>query len=150
VSLTKHADPYTGAEFFTGDEAADLIPWFDALTGCPEVTDFRLLTCVNEGDLFCGYVQADPHSGVARRRCVACAEVTDLLDSGNRWSFPVTFECRGCQQSLVELAVGISADTERRAGWLALAARCVGCGRISGLTDCLIQGDTVEEVLVAV
>lgn len=148
--MSKHLDRVNRTSFWTGDEAADLLPWLRALTGCPEITQARLLRCETEDREFCGFVQADARSGVARRRCVACATVTDLLDSGERWSFPNTYECPGCQQSLVELAVGISTDEERRASWLALAARCVGCGRISGLTDRLVPGVSLEEVLVAV
>ena len=148
--MLKNRDPHTGSEFWTDDESADLLPWLTALTGCPVITQARLLRCEREDREFCGFVQADPRSGVARRRCVACAEVTDLLDSAERWSFPATYECPGCQQSLMELAVGLSADDDRQASWLALAARCVGCGRITGLTDRLISGVTIEEVLVAV
>lgn len=150
MTLQKHHDRFTGSEFWTGEESADLLPWLSALTGCPAITQVRLLRCEKEDREFCGFVQADPHTGVARRRCVACAEVTDLFDSSERWSFPATYECPGCQQSLMELAVGISADDERRATWLALAARCIDCGRISGLTDRLVPGVTLEEVLVAV
>jgi hypothetical protein len=150
VTLLKHLDRHTGSAFWTGDESEDMLGWLTALTGCPEITQARLLRCETEDREFCGFVQADARTGVARRRCVACATVTDLLDSGQRWSFPDTYECPGCNQSLVELAVGISTDDERRASWLALAARCVGCGRIAGLTDRLVPGVSLEEVLVAV
>jgi hypothetical protein len=150
VALLRHLDPHTGSAFWTGDDSADLLPWLTALTDSPAITEARVLRCEQEDREFCGFVQADPRSGVARRRCVACAAVTDLLDSAERWSFPATYECPGCQQSLVELAVGISADHERRTSWLAMAARCVGCGRIAGLTDRLVSGLAIEEVLVAV
>jgi hypothetical protein len=188
VALHRNLDPHTGSAFWTGDESADLLPWLTALTDCPAITEARVLRCEQEDREFCGFVQADPRSGVARRRCVACAAVTDLLDSTERWSYPATYECPGCQQSLVELAVGVSdapiatrrageagagrrhvdapiatrrageagagrghvADDGRRISWVAMAARCVGCGRIAGLTDRLVSGITIEELLVAV
>jgi hypothetical protein len=150
VALLKHLDRINRTSYWTGDESADLLDWLTALSGCPPITQARLLRCDVDDREFCGFVQADARIGVARRRCVACATATDLLDSAERWSFPDTYECPGCQQSLVELAVGISADGDRRAEWVALAARCVGCGRIAGLTDRLVSGLAVEELLVAV
>ena len=137
---------------WTGDEASDLLQWLSELPDCPPITHPMVLRCERHEDdpEFCGYVQADPREGVARRRCVACAQVTDLVDSGERWTFPETHECPGCCQSLVELAVGVSADSGGHAHWLALAARCVGCGRISGLTDAVLHGEPLEEVLASV
>ena len=152
MALLKQTDPRTGSVSWTGDESVDLLTWLSGLTDCPPVTQPALLRCEkHEKDpVFCGYVQADARSGVARRRCVACAEVTDLFDSGERWTYPETYECIGCRSSLVELAVGISTADDGNAGWLALAARCVGCGRISGLTDVTIAHRPVDEVLAAV
>ncbi len=63
---------------------------------------------------------------------------------------PDTHECPACCQSLVELAVGVSADGDGNARWLALASRCVGCGRVTGLTDAVLDGRPVEEVLASV
>jgi hypothetical protein len=152
VALFKHADPNSGAVTWTADEAGDLLQWLSELTDCPTVTHPMVLQCERHVDdpQFCGYVQADPREGLARRRCVACAQVTDLAGDDGRWTFPETHECPACCQSLVELAVGVSADEEGHARWLALAARCVGCGRISGLTDAVLDGRPVEEVLASV
>lgn len=151
MALLKHTDPRNGLVHWTGDESEDLLTWLSELTGCPEITQPVLLQCDKHSDpVFCGYVQADPNTGVARRRCVACAEVTDLFDSGERWTYPETYECQGCRSSLVELAVGISADPDGSAEWLALAARCIGCGRIHGLTDRIVEGYNVDEVLASV
>lgn len=152
MALFKHADPHSGAESWSGEEATDLLQWLSELSGCPPVTHPKVLLCERHEDdpLFCGYVQADAVEGVARRRCVACAQVTDFVDSGERWTFPDTHECPACCQSLVELAVGVSADEEGHAHWLALAARCVGCGRITGLTDAVLHGEPVDEILAAV
>lgn len=137
---------------WTGDEASDLLQWLTELSGCPPITHPKVLLCERHTDdpEFCGYVQADPREGVARRRCVACAQVTDLVDSGERWTFPDTHECPNCCQSLVELAVGVSADADGHAHWMALASRCVGCGRITGLTDAVLHGEPVEQVLASV
>ncbi len=150
VALLQNVDPSSGAICWSGEDGDDLLSWLTALGDCPPVNQPRLLRCEQHDDLFCGYVQADPHAGVARRRCVACAGITDLFDSAERWTYPDTYECPDCRQSLVELAVGISTGEEGQAQWLALAARCVGCGRISGLTDRVVDGRTVEEVLAAV
>jgi hypothetical protein len=152
VALFEHADPYSGTVTWTGDEASDLLQWLTELSGCPPITHPKVLLCERHVDepQFTGYVQADPQEGVARRRCVACAQVTDLIDSGERWTFPDTHECPSCCQSLVELAVGVSADDDGHAHWLALASRCVGCGRISGLTDAVLHGEPVEQVLASV
>ena len=81
---------------------------------------------------------------------MACAAVTDLRDSGERWTYPDTFACVACRQSLVELAAGISTNEQGRARWLALAARCVGCGRITGLTDVLLEDVEMDELLASV
>lgn len=155
MALLKRTDGRSGSTIWTGDDSDDLLAWLSALPDCPPVTQPVLLRCGgsahgDEPPAFCGYVQADSRSGVARRRCVACAHVTDLFDSSERWTYPSTYECVGCRQSLVELAVGISASDDGLAQWLALAARCVGCGRISGLTDCLLPGRTMDEVLAGV
>lgn len=150
MALQKHLDRHNRSSFWTGDESEDLLTWLTALQGCPPITQARLLRCEIDDREFCGFIQADSRIGVARRRCVACATATDLLDSAQRWSYPDTYECLSCQQSLVELAIGVSTDDDRHASWLALAARCVGCGRIAGMTDRLVSGIALEEVLVAV
>jgi hypothetical protein len=131
----------------SGDEADDLLHWLRSLSGCPTVTHSVLASCDRHGDdsaTWC-YVEADAGNGVARRRCVACGATSALLDSAERWTFPPMHSCRSCAQSLVEVAAGIAA-TDNEATWLALAARCVGCGRIEGLTDVVVHGLSVDEV----
>jgi hypothetical protein len=151
VTLVKHADPGNGSVHWTGEDSDDLLAWLTSLTDCPPITQPLLLQCERHDEpLNCCYVQADPQAGVARRRCVACAAVTDLRDSGERWTYPDTFACVACRQSLVELAAGISTNEQGRARWLALAARCVGCGRITGLTDVLLEDVEMDEVLASV
>ncbi len=158
VALLPRTDPHTGSMSWTGDDSDDLLAWLVALPDCPPVTAHQVLRCsgsAHAGDpegtaLFCGFVQADPEAGVARRRCVACAQVADLFDSGERWTYPGTYECVGCRQSLVELAVGLNTDEVGRAHWLAMAARCVGCGRINGLTDLLLPGMAIHEVFASI
>jgi len=55
------------------------------------------------------------------------------------------WSCRSCAQSLAEVAAGISVE-DGEATWLALAARCVDCGRIEGLTDVVVPRLPVDEV----
>ena len=64
--------------------------------------------------------------------------------------------CPSCSTSIMELAVGLHVEEDVEAGdqprvqWLALAGRCVDCGRISGLTDAYVPGLTVGELATAV
>jgi ribosomal protein S27AE len=131
----------------TGDDADDLLQWLGALTGCPPISATVLATCDRHGDepATWSYVEADASSGVARRRCVACGATSALLDSAERWTFPPMFSCRSCAQSLVEVGAGLS-SVDDRTTWLALAARCVGCGRIEGLTDVVVPSLPTDEV----
>jgi ferredoxin-like protein FixX len=131
----------------TGESADDLLSWLTSLADCPTVTHTLLAGCDRHGDEapWC-YVEADSRAGVARRRCVACGTSTALLDSAERWTFPPMFSCRSCSQSLVEVAAGLATDGDDRAHWLALAARCVECGRIEGLTDAVVPGLPLDEV----
>ncbi|HEY5335580.1 MAG TPA: hypothetical protein VIJ71_06120, partial [Mycobacteriales bacterium] len=104
------------------------------------------------------YVEADAEAGVARRRCMACGDVTNLLDSAERWTHPPMHACRHCSASLMELAVGLHVDLgdehtdllHRQVRWLALAARCVDCGLIEGLTDMTVPATSIGEVLRAI
>jgi ribosomal protein S14 len=134
----------------TGEGPDDLLDWLRNLTGCPPVTHALLAGCDRHGDdadesTWC-YVEADAGAGVARRRCVACGATAALLDSAERWTFPPMFSCRGCSQSLVEVGVGLSANEQDETNWVALAARCVTCGRIEGLTDVVVAGIPRQEV----
>lgn len=138
-----------------GEDAADLRLWLHQLTGCPPVTHTLSLRCdhgpSDPGEWF--YVEADAAAGVARRRCVSCARVQLLLDSGEHWTFPAMHACHGCGQSLLELAAGVHAPgggvgdpAGPRADWLALAGRCVACGRIDGLTDLHVPATPLAEL----
>lgn len=65
------------------------------------------------------------------------------------WSFPAMHSCAGCGQSLMELAVGVhttAAVDRAEVHWLALAGRCVACGRIDGLTDLYVDGVALDLV----
>ncbi|HSP38424.1 MAG TPA: hypothetical protein VLR26_11785 [Frankiaceae bacterium] len=132
----------------TGEDADDLLNWLRKLDGCPPVTHVVLTCCDRHGDkdaTWC-FVEADAGAGVARRRCVACGATAALLDSAERWTFPPMFSCRGCSQSLVEVGAGLSASEADETTWVALAARCVGCGRIEGLTDVVLPGIPRQDV----
>ena len=54
---------------------------------------------------------------------------------------------RFTQHGLVEVGVGLSADEQDVTNWVALAARCVSCGRIQGLTDLVVDGIPRQEVI---
>jgi len=134
-----------------GEDAMDLRAYLQTLTGCPPITDTFSLRCeghgAEAGNWF--YVEADPEKGIARRRCTACAQVNALLDSNEHWSFPAMHSCAGCGQSLMELAVGVhttAAVDRAEVHWLALAGRCVACGRIDGLTDLYVDGVALDLV----
>jgi hypothetical protein len=132
----------------SGDDADDLLHWLKSLSGCPTVTHTVLASCDRHGDdsaTWC-YVEADAGNGVARRRCVACGATSALLDSAERWTFPPMYSCRGCAQSLVEVGAGLATTADDRTTWLALAARCVSCGRIEGLTDAVVADLPLDEV----
>jgi hypothetical protein len=132
----------------TGDDADDLLSWLRDLDDCPPVTLAMLASCDRHGDEHptWSYVEADAATGVARRRCVACGGTSALLDSAERWTFPPMWSCQGCAQSLAEVAAGLSTTEADETTWLALAARCVGCGRIEGLTDVVVPRLPVDEV----
>jgi ribosomal protein S14 len=133
----------------TGEDVADLRSWLQTLDGAPEVHETVLLHCDNHEDASTtwAYAEADPTSGIARRRCLACGSARSLLDSADRWTHPPMWTCQGCRQSIAELVVGLSLPDGVHVRWLALAARCVQCGRLAGLTDVVLQDQPLEEVL---
>jgi hypothetical protein len=51
--------------------------------------------------------------------------------------------CGDCSQSIAELAYGVHVD-DGAATWMAVAARCVECGSVSGLTDFVVPGAPVD------
>jgi ribosomal protein S14 len=133
----------------TGEDVADLRSWLRALDGGPQVSETVVLHCDNHEDASTtwAYAEADATSGIARRRCLACGTARALLDSADRWTHPPMWACQGCGQSIAELAVGLSLPDGEHVHWLALAARCVHCGRIAGLTDAVLQDQPLAEVL---
>jgi ribosomal protein S14 len=133
----------------TGEDVEDLRSWLLALTGGPEVHETVVLHCDNHDDQSAvwAYAEADARSGIARRRCLACGSARSLLDSAERWTHPPMWACQGCGQSIAELAVGLSLSDGEHVRWLALAARCVHCGRLAGLTDALLADEPLTEIL---
>jgi ribosomal protein S14 len=133
----------------TGEDVEDLRGWLTALPGAPEVHETVVLHCDDHEDTSAtwAYVEADAKSGIARRRCLACGSARSLLDSAQRWTHPPMWACQGCGQSIAELAVGLSLPDGEHVRWLALAARCVHCGRLAGLTDALVPDQPLPEVL---
>jgi hypothetical protein len=135
------------------EDAADLRAYLHGGAHEPAVTHSLALRCPahgpDAGSWF--YVEADAAAGVARRRCVACARTTSLLDSAQRWTYPSMCVCAGCGQSLFELAAGIALDSADaadagRVRWLTLAGRCVECGRVRDLVDTAVPLLTVGDV----
>jgi hypothetical protein len=136
-----------------GEDVEDLQVWLRELTGCPPITHTLAATCVNE--LHAGdpslwfYVEADPRRGIARRRCVGCASVRSVLDSERHWTYPPMWACGACGNSLCEVAFGVHADESPDGlvvSWLAVAVRCVQCGRFAGLTDIAVPRLRLDEV----
>jgi hypothetical protein len=140
----------------TGEDSEDLRQWLRRQVGCPSIEVTALLSCSNpvhgsEPPTWF-FVEADSATGVARRRCVACADQQSVLDSADHWNFPAMHACLTCGQSMVELAAGLHTEADPDGGpdhvtWLALACRCVACGRIAGLTDMVVNGVDVEELV---
>jgi len=139
----------TVAGALTGEDAGDLRSWLLALSGGPQVHETVLLHCDNHEDdsATWSYAEADATRGIARRRCLACGSARSLLDSAQHWTHPPMWACQGCRQSIAELAVGLSVPDGEHVRWLALAARCVHCGRLAGLTDALLSDEPLAGVL---
>ena len=135
----------------TGEDVDDLREWLRSLDGAPEVHEVVVLHCAQHGDdpPTWQYVEADAREGIARRRCLACAATVHLLDSEPRWSHPPMWACRTCAQSIAELGVGLHVPDGEHVEWVAVAARCVECGRLEGLTDMVVPRRPLSEVLAA-
>ena len=133
----------------TGEDAEDLRAWLRSLDGSPEVHETVVLGCSQHGDdrPTWTYVEADAKGGVARRRCLACGSSVHLLDSEERWTFPAMWSCLGCGHSIAEVAAGLHLPDGEHVGWVVLGARCVECGRLSGLTDVVVDRKPVSAVL---
>ena len=133
----------------TGEDVEDLRAWLTGLDGAPDVHETVVLHCPHHGDEppTWAYVEADAAVGIARRRCLACAAVVPLLDSESRWNDPPMWACGGCGQSIAELVAALSVPDGEHVEWVALGARCVECGRLSGLTDVVVDQRPLGEVL---
>ena len=70
-----------------------------------------------------------------------------VLDSAARWTYPPMLACRGCHQSIMEVAAGLSTPDGATVTWLVLGARCVECGRLAGLTDLVVDRLPLSQVL---
>lgn len=148
-----------------GDDQHALCHWLQGLEGGPAVTRTEPLACTSAAHADPAawfFAEADPSTGIARRRCLACGEVTGSLDSQDRWTYPPMWACPDCGQSICELAAGLAVDAadaadavdatdavdgEQRVTWVALGARCVACGCLAGLTDFVLPGVPADEVL---
>lgn len=136
-----------------GDDQQALCHWLHGLEGGPAVSRTEPLACTSgahDDAAAWFFIEADPGAGVARRRCLACGEVTGSLDSQDRWTYPPMWACPDCGQSICELAAGLAVDATdgaQRVTWVALGARCVACGCLAGLTDFVLPGVPVDEVL---
>lgn len=137
----------------TGEDVEDHQTWLRGLQGCPPVTHTTLAVCdsdVHAGDVATWfYVEADADAGVARRRCLACARVRPLLDSEDRWTWPPTWSCATCGDSIAEVAFGMHVEGGSDVTWLAMGVRCVGCGTVAGITDAVLPPTPVETVLAS-
>lgn len=133
----------------TGEDADDLRAWLTELDGAPDVHETVVLACGQHGDERPAwfYVEGDPAAGVARRRCLACAGTVHVLDSEDRWTNPPVWACQRCGQSMAEMAVGLSVPDGEHVQWAVVGVRCVECGRLAGLTDLVVEGRPLGEVL---
>jgi len=137
-----------------GEDSDDLQHWLEGLKGCPPVNVTLLARCTNpvhEGDdpVTWFYVEADSANAVARRRCLACGMVHHVLDSEEHWTHPPMHACGTCGQSMFEVAFGLHVSGGATVSWLAVAVRCVGCGRLDGVTDMNVPDLPVDEVRAA-
>ncbi|MBX5448252.1 MAG: hypothetical protein IRZ27_06985 [Acidothermus cellulolyticus] len=135
-----------------GEDTNDLQQWLRQLTGCPTVHRTIPATCdapSHDEPATWFYVEADPVQAVARRRCLSCGATRHVLDSEERWTAPHMWQCPGCAQSIAEVATGLHLDDDH-VTWIAVAARCVGCGLIAGLTDFIVPRLPFDEVLTRI
>ena len=130
----------------------DLQAWLRNLSGCPTVNHTVAAVCANpshDEPATWFYVEADRVAGVARMRCLSCGLVRTLLDSDERWTFPPTWACLECAQSIAEVAFGLHLEDDDSVSWAAVGVRCVNCGDLSGVADFVVERATVEGVTAA-
>ena len=132
-----------------GEDAEDLRSWLSSLEGAPEVHETVVLACAQHGDErpTWAYVEGKAAEGIARRRCLACATTVHMLDSESRWTHPPMWSCRGCGNSIVEVAAGLSVPDGEHVDWVVVGVRCVECGRLQGLTDMVVESRPLGQVL---
>jgi hypothetical protein len=146
----------TQVDHLIGETSDDLRSWTRSLAGCPPVTHTLLAACpapAHNGEKPTWFFpSADADEGVAQLRCVACGTATDVMDSGDHWTYPHVWACLSCGQSMGEVVLGLHAedDSEDASGpfvtWLAVTVRCIGCGRIDGLTDMHVPHVALETI----
>jgi hypothetical protein len=131
------------------EDSDDLREWLRTLPSGPVVTETVVLACGQHGDErpTWTYVQADPAAGVAKRRCLACGFAVSVLDSEARWTYPPVWSCTGCGHSIAEVAAGLAVPDGEHVEWVVLAARCVECGDVDGLTDVLSGSAPLAQVV---
>ena len=134
----------------TAEDVDDLVAWVSHLSGCPTVTDTKIAICAHplhdDEAASWFYVEGDAHEGVARLRCIAGGHVHELLDSADHWTYPKAWQCPACSQSIAEVVYGIHTEQDI-ASWLVVAARCVACGDVNGITDLVVPGVPIQELL---
>lgn len=134
----------------TAEDVEDVAGWLRELAGCPEVTQTSYAACSHpsHGDEAATwfYVEADREAGVARLRCLSGGHTKDIVDSAERWTFPGVWSCVSCNQSIAEVVYGVH-DEAGTAKWLAVAARCVECGDVAGLTDIVLGEVSLDDLL---
>ena len=135
----------------TSEDVDDLRAFLKGLPSGPEVHETVALACDRHEDErpTWTYVEADAAAGVARRRCLQCAQTVHVLDSEARWTHPPMWSCGSCHQSIAEVVAGLSLPDGEHVGWVVLGARCVECGRVDGLTDLVLGDVPLTEVLEA-
>jgi hypothetical protein len=142
----------TAHEPHKAETVEDLKSWMRDLSGCPSVD--RVVTARCERPIHGGehgtwfYVEADAREGLARLRCLGCADMRPVLDSAERWTYPAAWSCTDCSQSIAEVAFGVH-DDGGAATWLAVAARCVECGSVAGLADLVVPAIPVDAFVTA-
>lgn len=133
----------------TAESVDDLQSWLRSLSGCPTVNHTVAAACANpthDEPATWFYVEADRAEGVARMRCLSCGMVRSLLDSAERWTYPPTWACLECSQSIAEVAFGLHLEDDDTVGWVAVGVRCVNCGDITGVADFVVPRLGVDQV----